>query len=88
MFVVTVPVALVPRLFVLPHDVKFVPPAIVPQNNHTIVGAPPVDVTLPFIHAVVLVIFVAALFVITGMLVLVVKFVVGTAHNRPAEFVA
>jgi len=36
----------------------------------------------------VLVIFVAALFVITGMLVLVVKFVVGTAHNRPAEFVA
>jgi len=88
MFVVTVPVAFVPKLFVLPHDVKFVPPAVVPQNSHTIVGAPPVDVTLPFIHAVVLVIFVAALFVTTGMLALVVKFVVGTAQICPAVFVA
>jgi hypothetical protein len=88
MFVVTVPVALVPRLFVFAHVVKFVPPELVPQNSHTIVGAPPVDVTLPFIHAVVLVMFVAALFVITGMLVLVVKFVVGTAQICPTEFVA
>jgi hypothetical protein len=87
MFVVTVPVALVPKLFVLPHDVKLVPPAVVPQNNHTIVGAPPVDVTLPFIHAVVLVMFVAAAFVITGI-ESVVKLVTGVAHTCPCVLVA
>jgi len=66
MFVVTVPVAFVPRLFVFAQEVKFAPPELVPQNNHTIVGKAPVEVTLPFMNALVLVIFVGAELVMTG----------------------
>jgi len=46
-----------------------------------------VDVTLPFIHAVVLVMFVAAAFVITGI-ESVVKLVTGVAHTCPCVLVA